>query len=475
MDHDRDDPAVLGALKDEKNPAVRGYLAGLIRQVGAICERHGAKAADLGKKEAQERLPTGELSTVRKLVAKILEIRKGNLDIGSKREIVAGLDERESAARNLMEMLIRHVALDHDSTEFLVTAYLRAQLPSEARKIIESPTSKSEVTLQANISLAEALELSKTDPPAAKEILSREFLSSVRNAPDSWNDRTRLYLTALDARLSLLTDMEVDELLGELKAAKPEFTSVLEIERLVVEQFARLGKQPTKDDFRNATLRSREFYKMSDRERVESILLRLEMRQSHGIDGHDLFDRAIAFAQKGGFEENTMVKAIARTAGVVGALDVAETLFTMTKESHSLMGAEYHRSWMNAAEGCIRAKRFDTALEILRDPFRIPGPNKPDVASILAVALLNDDQVQQATDVYAEWFQTVDNLVRSREYDAALARGGTDVLSAVEPMIHRLEGPEDLTTALSVANAAIATIGYTVAMRKKFSEYVPKP
>ena len=180
---------------------VSSYVDGLVAQVREICERHGVSPADLGKKESQEKLSTGELTAVRKLLSWAVSLRRGEIDAESRREIGRDLVERSGAGVAFVELsaLLKEATGDPiEDCRFgmdTVRALARAGEPKLAYawlKELENPASPMRVDMMDNrdllvamMAIWESFRRNKAEPP-----FGIQTMITMADDADRWDLRT---------------------------------------------------------------------------------------------------------------------------------------------------------------------------------------------------------------------------------------------------------------------------------------------
>jgi hypothetical protein len=179
---------------------------------------------------------------------------------------------------------------------------------------------------------------------------------------------------------------------------------------------------------------------------------------------HAWLDRAVEIA-KAQSDSHSMVDQIAEAAGKAGAYDLVERLNAETWWKPA--SGSVSELTLAAADGCIKAGAFDKALEYLRRLITKRPTGFVQVVGHLKDALLDADQIANAKAVHAEMGR--DTRLDNDLLRFARARRGEDVLSFL--LDTRAAVTNDRLRPYLIVGAAIATIGYTVAMKKRIAEY----
>ncbi len=481
-ENDRDEPVVLGALRDEKNPAVRDYVAGLVRQVEKICESRGAKAADLGKSETQEKLSTDELSTVRKLVGTILGMRRGELDSESRSEILRGMDAREAAAQQVLESAVAKLNPFHFRREW-IEALLREGMIDDAERMTRRLLPDSKFG-EARILMARAIGTEASNPSAACKLATSAARSCDLEAmiaggpiPDtsfSNDERIRLFSQAYAMRLRLLEESDLRSETSLLHVAGISWCLPLERE-LLRRELARRALVPDENDSVVEHLAGRVYTEeLNEKSRMEVNAQFARIAAENGESPRTMLLESLWSAHDWGTSKTQSadwIRDILFIAGEVGALKLVEDVAEASWMTDIIPPID---TWSHVAAGCIAAGRLDEASSILRSRLAAEPIYASMTAERIAKKMLaSGDRI--GAERFAEEMQAAGHPFELRalnEYLCVRARGGEDVLKEMEED----HGPNRFSRiAGDRALVAISTIGYVRSMRKTIAEYVPKP
>ncbi len=464
---------------------VSSYVDGLAAQVREICERHGVNPADLGKMAIQEKLQTSELTAVRQLVARIIMLQRGEVDVGSRREIVNGLDEREAAAGAALSKALADLATDGRTVESVTRWYLRAGLVAEARAYISNFKPALSFTIEAEVEEAEGVALLSTDPERALKLLGLAARLECDSQPLE-NFKFTSYFQTYARSLPANRFFQVLARCLENKAWKPVTYHIVELE-------AERRGIDLSESFVTERVVALDVSGMLVETRVACLLAMARADATCGKDPKKFLDEALLAASE---ESDRSVRVmllseVADTAAMVSTVAFVDHVVDLASEiinpAEVLVGdfspgsgvdvrsfdEDGHKlALFGAIDGFARAGKFDDAISMIWrhvDAYGSASREFAEVVQRVLVAMFDRDEVDRALTLTRSDFDGVATESRLRngteqEYVAALARRGEDALQALSTMHSQVAtGPfarRPSSRAFGVANAAIATIGY---------------
>jgi hypothetical protein len=211
-----------------------------------------------------------------------------------------------------------------------------------------------------------------------------------------------------------------------------------------------------------------------------------DLRHANGIKPTFAFSDAIKTVKRmevTNGSSNELLWKLFETMGKTGAFGLVDHLRNETWWKPDPAESPPTNMDLAVASGCAETGRFDDAIAYLRRNGEYQSHSARGIARTLCLELANANQLNRAEAVRKEFLPGVplSDLRKTTEFVAARGRRGEDVLSTapelteedeVNDRVRKMTNPSDVDhQAVAMANAAIATIEYTLAMKNRIAEY----